>query len=131
MPKYLDRNGLTYLWSKISMEDYPNNETLVAVLNAIDKTKADKDDFLLYKQQELTEEQKQQARINIETDYASSSEIIEMMIQEGIIELDSNSPNLYVINGNAYLVNTELIINEEDAGFINDLVINENGEGII
>lgn len=42
MPKYLDSNGLTHLWSKISMEDYPNNETLIAVLNAIDETKADK-----------------------------------------------------------------------------------------
>lgn len=42
MPKYLDSNGLTRLWSKISMEDYPNNETLIAVINAIDEQKADK-----------------------------------------------------------------------------------------
>lgn len=41
--KYLDQEGIKYLWSKISMEDYPNNETLIAVLNAIDETKADKD----------------------------------------------------------------------------------------
>jgi hypothetical protein len=34
--KFLDYEGLRYLWSKISMEDYPNNETLIAVLNAID-----------------------------------------------------------------------------------------------
>ena len=27
------------------MEDYPNNETLIAVINAIDETKANKDDF--------------------------------------------------------------------------------------
>ena len=40
--KYLDAVGVTHLWSKISMEDYPNNETLIAVLNAIDDTKADK-----------------------------------------------------------------------------------------
>ena len=39
--KYLDQEGLKYLWSKISMEDYPNNETLIAILNAIDETKAD------------------------------------------------------------------------------------------
>lgn len=45
MPKYLDSNGLTHLWSKISMEDYPNNETLIAVLNAIDETKADKNEI--------------------------------------------------------------------------------------
>ena len=35
MAKYLDEKGLQHLWSKISMEDYPNNETLIAVLNAI------------------------------------------------------------------------------------------------
>lgn len=43
MNKFLDAEGLQYLWSKISMEDYPNNETLMAVINAIDETKADKD----------------------------------------------------------------------------------------
>lgn len=41
MGKFLDAAGLQYLWSKISMEDYPNNETLVAILNAIDQTKQD------------------------------------------------------------------------------------------
>ena len=39
--KYLDQEGVKHLWSKISMEDYPNNETLMAVINAIDETKAD------------------------------------------------------------------------------------------
>jgi hypothetical protein len=34
--KFLDADGIQFLWSKISMEDYPNNETLIAVLNAID-----------------------------------------------------------------------------------------------
>ena len=42
MQKFLDNKGLQYLWSKLSLEDYPNNETLIAVLNAIDETKADK-----------------------------------------------------------------------------------------
>ena len=40
--KFLDQSGVEYLWSRLSMEDYPNNETLIAVLNAIDATKADK-----------------------------------------------------------------------------------------
>lgn len=35
MAKYLDDKGLQYLWSKISLEDYPNNETLIAIINAI------------------------------------------------------------------------------------------------
>ena len=42
--KILDEQGLQYLWKQISLEDYPNNETLIAVLNAIDETKADKDE---------------------------------------------------------------------------------------
>lgn len=40
--KYLDAAGLTHLWTKIMNEDYPNNETLMAVITAIDETKADK-----------------------------------------------------------------------------------------
>lgn len=43
--KYLDQEGVKYLWSKISMQDYPNNATLIAVLNAIDATKLDKKTF--------------------------------------------------------------------------------------
>ena len=42
--KFLDQAGVQYLWSQLSMEDYPNNETLIAVLNAIDQTKADKEE---------------------------------------------------------------------------------------
>lgn len=45
LKKFLDEEGVKFLWSKISMEDYPNNETLVAILNAIDETKADKVDL--------------------------------------------------------------------------------------
>ncbi len=45
MKSFLDYEGLKHLWSKISMEDYPNNATLIAVLNAIDSTKADKDEL--------------------------------------------------------------------------------------
>ena len=50
--KFLDQDGVQHLWSKISMEDYPNNETLIAVINAIDETKADKsqlNDYLTIK----------------------------------------------------------------------------------
>mgnify|MGYP003504583333 FL=1 len=46
--KVLDQSGVQYLWSKISMEDYPNNETLIAVINAIDETKLDKSIFEEY-----------------------------------------------------------------------------------
>lgn len=40
--KFLDYEGVKHLWSKINMNDYPNNEVLMAVINAIDETKADK-----------------------------------------------------------------------------------------
>ena len=42
--KFLDQTGVQHLWSKINMQDYPNNETLMAVIAAIDETKADKTD---------------------------------------------------------------------------------------
>lgn len=38
----LTYEGIKILWSQLSLDDYPNNETLIAVLNAIDETKADK-----------------------------------------------------------------------------------------
>lgn len=41
--KFLDYEGVKHLWSKISLEDYPNNETLITVINAIDSSKADKE----------------------------------------------------------------------------------------
>ena len=40
--KFLDEQGLSYLWKKLSSQDYPNNDTLVAIINAIDENKADK-----------------------------------------------------------------------------------------
>ena len=52
MAKYLDDKGLQYLWSKISLEDYPNNEMLIAVLNAIDQSKADKTELDTYLKKE-------------------------------------------------------------------------------
>ena len=41
--KYLDQEGVAHLWSKVNMNDYPNNELLMTVIDAIDETKADKD----------------------------------------------------------------------------------------
>lgn len=40
--KFLDQAGVQHLWSKVNMQDYPNNETLMTVINSIDETKADK-----------------------------------------------------------------------------------------
>ena len=46
--KVLDAEGVKYLWDQINIQDYPNNETLIAVVDAIDSTKLDKDIFEEY-----------------------------------------------------------------------------------
>lgn len=71
--KFLDQEGIKYLWSKISMEDYPNNATLMAVINAIDETKANSSEVIKHITQTLNEAQKTQARQNI--DVLSADEI--------------------------------------------------------
>ena len=43
--KFLDLEGVKTLWKQVNLNDYPNNETLVAILNAIDETKADKEEL--------------------------------------------------------------------------------------
>ena len=52
MSKFLDYAGVIQLWKRLSLEDYPNNETLIAVLNAIDDTKADKTELDTYLKKE-------------------------------------------------------------------------------
>lgn len=40
--KTLDASGVKILYDLLSLQDYPNNEVLAAVINAIDQTKMDK-----------------------------------------------------------------------------------------
>lgn len=40
--KFLDANGVKILYDLLSLQDYPNNDVLMAVINAIDTTKMDK-----------------------------------------------------------------------------------------
>lgn len=46
MKKFLDEEGLKLLWQTLSLNDYPNNDTLIAVLTAIDESKADKEELV-------------------------------------------------------------------------------------
>ena len=48
MSKFLNQAGVMQFWKRLSLEDYPNNETLIAILNAIDSTKANKKDLANY-----------------------------------------------------------------------------------
>ena len=41
----MDIEGVQFLFDQLSLQDYPNNETLIAVINAIDESKADRADL--------------------------------------------------------------------------------------
>ena len=43
--KFLDIDGVQVLYQLLSLQDYPNNDVLAAVIDAIDDTKADKKDL--------------------------------------------------------------------------------------
>ena len=44
MKKFLDWEGISFLWKKIT-EEFPDSKTLINIINAIDETKADKDEI--------------------------------------------------------------------------------------
>ena len=79
--KFLDQDGVQHLWSKISMEDYPNNETLIAVINAIDETKSNKDEVLLKTEQELTVEEVEQIHKNLKLENFATEEQVENLFK--------------------------------------------------
>ena len=45
--KVLDANGVKALFDLLSLQDYPNNDVLMAVINAIDATKLDKNKMFI------------------------------------------------------------------------------------
>lgn len=45
--KVLDENGVKILFDLLSLQDYPNNDVLMAVINAIDATKLDKNNIFI------------------------------------------------------------------------------------
>ena len=49
--KVLDAAGVKVLFDLLSLQDYPNNDVLMAVINAIDETKADRADLDYYQSQ--------------------------------------------------------------------------------
>lgn len=45
--KVLDADGVKVLFDLLSLQDYPNNDVLMAVINAIDTTKLDKNKMFI------------------------------------------------------------------------------------
>lgn len=90
--KVLDQSGVQYLWSKISMEDYPNNETLIAVINAIDETKANKDDIVQSDWNQNNEES---------IDYIKNRPFYEK-VDSTVIDYDGTATDVSVELGNKY-----------------------------
>lgn len=95
--KFLDQKGVEYLWSKINMQDYPNNDTLIAVINAIDENKADKTEI---KQSDWNQTDETQ------TDYIKNKPDKMLAIQAAketglIAPLESEDGTIYTSENNA------------------------------
>ena len=63
--KVLTEEGLRVLWNQISLDDYPNNDLLIAVLDGIDATKADKAEVANQDVVVLSEAQKYADDLNV------------------------------------------------------------------
>ena len=79
--KFIDKDGLKVLWNQISLKDYPNNETLMAVIDAIDETKADKENVLFKIEQDLTSEEVKQIHKNLNLENLATAEQVEALYQ--------------------------------------------------
>ena len=96
--KFLDAEGVKHLWSKINMQDYPNNETLMSVIEAIDETKADKTDLQGLATEEYVNNMISQYEI------ATDDEIIDMLIEEDILAAVIDSDGVLADENNNILL---------------------------
>ena len=96
--KYLDYEGVKYLWSKINMQDYPNNETLINVINAIDETKADKSELV---QSDWNQNDPNTLDyIKNKPKIATDDEIIDMLIEEDMMTAVTDSDGAVLADEN-------------------------------
>lgn len=120
MKNYLNLDGLNYFLNKLS-----------------EKINAMFTNYVSYSAQEPTETQQSQARINIDVDYATDQEIIEMMLEEGVITTPTTEngevASLYVDgNGNAILTKNSLTVDKNGNGTTDaNIAIDGNGNAII
>ena len=103
--KFLDYEGVKYLWSKINMNDYPNNETLMNVIEAIDEAKADKSELFSGSWNDLEDKPFGEVKVNYFTVTINSNEmassninIYDLPLYEGI-----NTYNCIIADNNSNL----------------------------
>ena len=94
--KYLDAEGLQFLWSKISMEDYPNNETLIAILNLR---------LLAISVSKTVSMPSTRAQI-----YSSSQYLIRMGVMAVVLFVSAKAPHLNIVGTAIGLLSTKFVI---------------------
>ena len=99
--KFLDYEGVQYLWSHINMQDYPNNETLIAILNAIDETKANKEE-IPSKVSQLENDSNYLVEQDVEDLYKrlSSNTILSFYCIEDVVVIINDISTTYPANSN-------------------------------
>ena len=96
--KFLDYEGVKHLWSKINMQDYPNNDMLMTIISAIDETKADKSELVQsdWNQNDETS----LAYIKDKPKIATDDEIIDMLIEEDMMTAVTDSDGAVLTDEN-------------------------------
>ena len=99
--KFLDAKGVEYLWSRLSLEDYPNNEVLISVLNAIDETKANREEIPL-KTSQLENDTKFISEEQVESLFKqlNSNMVLGFYCIEDVTVVIDGTPTVYPANSN-------------------------------
>lgn len=115
--KFLDYEGVKYLWSKVNMQDYPNNETLINVINAIDETKVDVEEGKMLSTNDYTTEEKEklasiEAGANKTVIDIELSDMSENPVQNKVIKSKFDNVNSAIEEVRAEIPESELFIAE-------------------
>lgn len=99
--KILDKDGVKVLWRELSLKDYPNNETLMAVIDAIDETKADKNEIpLKVSQLENDSNFTSEEQVNILFEKLNSNTALKFYCIEDVTIILNGISTIYPANSN-------------------------------
>ena len=108
--KFIDRDGLKVLWNQVNLKDYPNNETLMAVIDAIDETKSDKNHTHIIGDIEELEE-----TINDIIDVVENDNTLNIQYNANRLRLLFDEENYEILNGKILnLVTYEYMVSASD-----------------